>query len=295
MFCLVCPKCGVKIARFDLAPNCKKCGVHIMYYTQEEDLARDAKKCELEFARMHVLLEKIKLAFVKDKLALARMLIILVGAGCLFIPFAGAGVQLPFWSKSITISAWGAYSMFSDGILPQLLNIIKADIAPTAVAHLLASVGIFLVEFLTLLGVFGTMLLGFLNLKKSCRVMNGFSVAAAVLCVAGIVNALLFKNAVADSTMLSASLSAGYFVMLALLIALIAVNVVLAKKDPQPNIKAIDLERIEILKKVKSGEVKLDALPLPVCYSEEEERARTQFLGESNKEKKEQKGGADNG
>ena len=53
--------------------------------------------------------------------------------------------------------------------------------------------------------------------------------------------------------------------------------------------------QLEILKKVKSGEVKLDALPLPVCYSEEEERARTQFLGESNKEKKEQKGGADNG
>ena len=59
-----CPKCGVEIARFDLSPNCKKCGVHIMYYTQDEDLRRDAKKTELEFTSARLLAAKFKAAYL---------------------------------------------------------------------------------------------------------------------------------------------------------------------------------------------------------------------------------------
>ena len=296
VFCLVCPKCGTNIARFDLAPNCKKCGVHIMYYTQEEDLARDAKKCELEFAKMRTFTEKIKLGFVKERLALARMIIILVGAGCLFIPFTSFNVQLPFWSQGITVSGWGAYQMFSDGILPQIMNILNADIAMNTTVLLIASLIVFVAEVLFLLGIFGTLLLGFLNLQKSCRVMCGFSFAAGALCVTGIILTVLLKNAAAEKAMFTVSLGAGYFVMLALLGALIAVNILLYRKNPQPQVKEIDLERIEILKKVKSGEISLDDLPLPVCYSKEEELARTQFIGANKKkEKKSKKGGDNNG
>ncbi|MBQ6863182.1 MAG: hypothetical protein IJO14_02965 [Clostridia bacterium] len=293
---MVCPKCGVEIKRFDLAPNCKKCGVHILYYTQEEDLARDAKKCELEFAKMRSFTEKIKLGFVKEKLALARMIIILIGAGFLFLPYASISAQLPFWSQKITISGWGAYQMFSDGILMQLLNILNADIAKETAVLLFANIALFVVTVLVLLGVFVTLLLGFLNLRKSSRVMTGLSIAAAVLCLAGIVLAFVLKGSVADSSLFTASVGAGYFGMIALLGALIAVNVLLYRKNPQPQIKEIDLERIEILKKVKNGEVSLDDLPLPVCYSEEEELARTQFIGASKKkDKKKKKGGDNNG
>lgn len=296
---MVCPKCGVEIARFDLSPNCKKCGVHIMYYTQEEDLARDAKKCELEFAKTRAFTEKIKLGFVKERLALARMILILIGAGFLFVPYASISAQLPFWSQKITISGWGAYQMFSDGILMQLLNILHADIAKNTAVLLFASIALFVVTVLVLLGIFGTLLLGFLNLKKSSRVMIGFSITAAVLCLAGIVLTFVLKSSIAGSTLFSVSLGAGYFCMIALLGALIAVNALIYRKNPQPQIKEIDLERIEILKKVKSGEVSLDDLPLPVCYSEEEELARTQFIGASKKKekknKKAKKGGDNNG
>ncbi len=293
---MVCPKCGVEIKRFDLAPNCKKCGVHILYYTQEEDLARDAKKCELEFAKMRSFTEKIKLGFVKEKLALVRMIIILIGAGFLFLPYASISAQLPFWSQKITISGWGAYQMFSDGILMQLLNILNADIAKETAVLLFANIALFVVTVLVLLGIFVTLLLGFLNLRKSSRVMTGLSIAAAVLCLAGIVLAFVLKGSVADSSLFTASVGAGYFGMIALLGALIAVNVFLYRKNPQPQIKEIDLERIEILKKVKNGEVSLEDLPLPVCYSEEEELARTQFIGASKKkDKKKKKGGDNNG
>ena len=296
---MVCPKCGTEIARFDLAPNCKKFGVHIMYYTQEEDLARDAKQCELEFAKMHVLTDKIKIGFIKNKFALARLIVILIGAGCLFLPYMTANVNLPFWSQKITVSAWGAYKLFSDGILPQFMNFLKAEVAQDLVMLLTAGLVLFVVLVLVLLGVFVTLLVGFLNLRKSCRVMNGLSIASAVLCVGGIVLSAITSSTIADSAHFSVSLGFGYFVMLALLIALIVINVLLYKDNPQPQTKPIDLERIEILKKVKSGEISLDDLPLPVCYSEEEELARTQFIGagkkKEKKDKKQKKGGDNNG
>ena len=43
-----CPKCNGEIPFYDIRPNCKHCGVNIWYYTQQRDLARDAKRTELE-------------------------------------------------------------------------------------------------------------------------------------------------------------------------------------------------------------------------------------------------------
>ena len=45
-----CPKCGGEIPFYDLHPNCKHCGVNIMYYMQNDGLMRDAKRTELEAA-----------------------------------------------------------------------------------------------------------------------------------------------------------------------------------------------------------------------------------------------------
>ena len=264
-----------------------------MYYTQEEDLARDAKKCELEFASLRILLEKVKLAFGKDRLALARLLIILVGAGCLFIPYASISADLPFWSQKITLSGWGAYRLFSDGLLMQIPNLLGADLFTPVSGLLLANLIVFVVTVLVLLGVFGTLVLGFLNLHKSCRVMIGFSTAAAVLCAVGAVLGICLQTAANQTTLLSAGIGAGYFVMLAMLLSLIAVNVQLYRKNPRPAVKEIDLQRVEMLQKVKAGEVSYDSLPLPVFFSEEEQAARTQILADSKK--KTGKGGANNG
>ncbi|MBR6779710.1 MAG: hypothetical protein IKM24_01665 [Clostridia bacterium] len=293
---MVCPKCGVPIKRFDLAPNCKQCGVHIMYYTQEEDLARDAKLCELEFAKTRAFVDKIKVGFVKNRFSLARMIIIIVGIAFLFIPYSDISAALPLRSFEFTLSGWGIYKLVSDGLLMQLPNILNSEIASELTGFLLAEIAVFLVAFLALLGVFCTCLIGFLNVRKSCRVMIGFSCAAGILCIAGAVLAFILQSKAAAYSMFSASVGAGFFTMTALLVVLIVVNVLLYRDNPQPQTKPIDLERIAILKKVKSGEVSIDDLSLPVCYSEEEELARTQFIGTSKKKaKKSKKGGNNNG
>ena len=63
-----CPKCNKEIGRFELAPNCKHCGVNIFYAQQEALLTEDAKRCELEYATFHILTSKLKNAFIGGKM-----------------------------------------------------------------------------------------------------------------------------------------------------------------------------------------------------------------------------------
>ena len=68
-----CPKCNKEIGIFELAPNCKHCGVNIFYAQQEALLTEDAKKCELEYATFHILTAKLKTAFIGGKIQIMRM------------------------------------------------------------------------------------------------------------------------------------------------------------------------------------------------------------------------------
>ncbi|MCR5783530.1 MAG: hypothetical protein K6G90_12455, partial [Clostridia bacterium] len=59
-----CPKCGGEIPFYNLKPNCKYCGVNIMYFTQEEGLVRDAKRTELEGAAARMIIARVKAEFI---------------------------------------------------------------------------------------------------------------------------------------------------------------------------------------------------------------------------------------
>ena len=68
-----CPKCGGEIPFYDLKPNCRHCGVNIMYYTQEAGLIRDAKRTELEGAVARMVIARVKAAFIGGKLQIFRV------------------------------------------------------------------------------------------------------------------------------------------------------------------------------------------------------------------------------
>ena len=59
-----CPKCGGEIPFYDLKPNCRHCGVNILYYTQDYLLERDAKRTELESAVARMVVARIKAVYV---------------------------------------------------------------------------------------------------------------------------------------------------------------------------------------------------------------------------------------
>lgn len=267
-----CPNCKGHIDRFDLSPECRHCGVNIFYFQQEKLLSDDAKMCELEYASLRILIAKLKAAFIAGALQITRIVLCLLTLVSLVIPFASAKAELASGVKSISFGAVGFYSAITDGTASALfaLNGIDAFSPFTHTAALLA-VGMILI-LLASLGVLACEILSFLNIKKTAKIMNVFAFCGVAFSVFAFVAAILMKrNAVGA---ISASLGLGAPAAAAIFAFLAVINLLILKKNIQPDIKETDILRVETRKRVKSGEISLDSLSLPVFESEEEKEKR---------------------
>lgn len=91
-----CAKCGHRLRLIDYKPECPSCGVNLMYYNMEERLAADADKAEAEHIRMQPRIDRLKAATVGSKYAIARLILIFLPIGMLFLPMAQMSADIPF-------------------------------------------------------------------------------------------------------------------------------------------------------------------------------------------------------
>ena len=262
-----CPNCGGEIGRFELAPDCKHCGVNIFYSQQEKLLSQDAKRCELEFASFRILKAKFKCAFIGGPLQILRIVAMLAAIGSIFIPFATLSAELPLFSSKVSLGAFGVYQAFSGGELPVLLSL--KEYAPSLFTAFAADAALFVLIFLMGLGVFVALVLTFLNIYKSAKACCAFSAAGFALCIAAATVSLLMPKA-AQSSFITASGGIGAFIVAVVFVLIFILNLLLIKKNIQPEIDPLDLERVKIRKKIKAGEITLDELPLPVLGTDGE-------------------------
>ena len=271
-----CPNCGEKIGRFELSQNCTHCGINLFYCQQEKLLSSDAKRCELEFASLRVFVTKLKTAFIGGPLQIARLVFTLVCVGMLFIPFGSLEVNIPLFSHSLSFWGYGLYSSFSDGSLLALLDFagidISADIAQKALMLVAAMLFLLLVD----LALFVSEILSLTNIRRSARamaVLSAVGAAGSVFAVAACFTLNGAENAFADG-LVEISFGYGGFAAFAAYLVMLAINCLILKKKIAPQYKQVDLDRIQIRKRVKSGELTLEELPLPVLESEEEREQR---------------------
>ena len=278
-----CPKCGGEINLFDLKPNCKHCGVNIMYFTQHEGLVRDAKRTELESAVARMVIARIKASFISGKLQILRMIAVIGSICVLMIPFISVHYILPFFDKKFSIGLIGLIQSFGDGMLLKQPDFIKSAIfAKTAGAEaviLLLFVIIALIDIL----IFAAFCVGFLNLTKSTGFMKKTSVVGAAVALITQIAVIVIKFAVPGSSLASVSVGFGAAASFAVFVIMILINSALLKKGIEPTYREFDPKRKELLKKVRSGEVDLDSLTLPVFESEEEREERVKALEEALK------------
>ncbi len=267
-----CPNCNGEIGRFDLSPECKHCGVNIFYSQQEKLLTQDAKKCELEYASFRILAAKFKSALIGGPLQIARIVAMVAAIGIIFIPFVSLSADLPLISAKFSLGAFGIYQAFAGGELMTLL----LDLSPyipqvtTAISVLCA---LFVLIFLMGLFIFIGLLLSFINIPKVAHKMCVFSAIGFVLsAMAAVMSCVMPK--IADGSFITAKAGVGTFFCAAIFAVIFILNRLVIKKGIQPDIKQVDLMRVETRKKVKSGEITLDELPLPVFESEEEREKR---------------------
>ena len=254
-----------------------------MYYTQEEDLALDARKTELEFARARVFVARLKAAFVSGKLPIARMVAMVFIISCLLFPFGTLSMQLPFFNKDITLSALGVYGLFSNGMLNHIFELPVVGVASNVFIFELAAAVAYLLMVLTGVVIFAVWLLSFINLKKCNKILMALSgVAIAFDCVTMV---LMVMAVIASQsyTMINASFGIGGIIALVAFGIFAFINLKMYKKNAQIPVKEVDLKRIEIAKKVKSGEIKLEDLPMPIFETEEEKQARINAFGNQAK------------
>ena len=283
---MVCPNCGTQIKRFDLSPNCKKCGIHIMYFTQERDLARDAKKTELEFAKARALVARIKAAYIGGKLPIMRLVFLVLSIGALVIPYGSISIGLPYYSQEISVGAIGAYNLVSSGFYSKLMSLGSLGIAEKPGQLTFIWVVLFVLAVLAVVGMLVAYLLAFIKLQRGHKALAVLSGIAIVFNAAAAVMPFLITKEAANYSFISAKNGFGAFVSIAVLAVFFAVNVIMFNRNAQPIIKDVDVKRIELASKVKKGEVQLDDLPVPIFETEEEKQARLNALAGIKKEKK---------
>lgn len=276
-----CPNCNKEIGRFELAPDCKHCGVNIFYAQQEALLTEDAKKCELEYATFHILTAKLKNAFIGGKIQIMRIVAMVLAIGAIFVPFATVEANFEMFSAKFSFGAFGIYQAFTDGTLSAILNL--GDYVPVLTISLLALLGLIVIIFLCGLGVFLTLILSFINVQKTAKEAQILSVVGMAFSLASLAFTIVLPKIVSDISFVNAEFGFGSIACFVVLVLIFILNKFIVIKNIQPEIKEIDLERVKIRKQIKNGELSYDDLSLPVLESDEEREKRLQEKAQKEK------------
>ncbi|MDR1928076.1 MAG: hypothetical protein LBQ33_05505 [Oscillospiraceae bacterium] len=94
------PDCNRKLKLTDWRTNCPACGTNVLYYKMEERLSADADRVELEHAQFQKKVDRVRASLVGGKLAIARLVLLFLPIGTLFLPLVSISVHAPFFEKS---------------------------------------------------------------------------------------------------------------------------------------------------------------------------------------------------
>ncbi len=284
-----CPRCGGEIPLFDLKPNCRHCGVNIMYFSQHEGLARDAKRTELEAGAMRLVLARVKANFIGGKLQITRLVFILLAVASLLVPYGAVKFTVPLYEGGVSVGAIGLFLAYSSGLLLRTPSLLSSALFAKYTAAAVTDAAFFAISLICCLLLFASFLLGFLNLTRSEKFMRAVSLIGAVSSFIGQIASVVLSLTAAKSSLGKVDYGFGAIVSCALFLVVFFISSALLKKGVEPEYKENDIKRKAMLKRVRKGEVDLDELPLPVFESAEEHEKRLKELEEALKAEEEEK------
>lgn len=259
-----CPKCGYKLKITDISQYCPKCRVNMRFYGFEENFYREAKIAELSQAGILCKVRRLKTAFIGSKMTIARLIVMLLPAAALLIPACTAQINLPYKSAEIPFNIMGLVNLFTAGDLNYIMSMTGSSFAGESFGKLQTALFIFILTALFAVLVLLTSILCFIsvkNMQKITSVMAGLGIAGGI---ASIISAAGMVSAVKDSALIEARNGFGMIVVIAMFGAVLAVNLILSIKGIEVEYDEGMLERADIYKKVKAGEISIDDLPQPV-------------------------------
>ncbi|NLP47869.1 MAG: hypothetical protein GX345_02880 [Clostridiales bacterium] len=263
-----CPKCDYKLRLIDWRPECPKCGVNVLYYSFEEEFYKDAKIAELDRAKVRVTWMRAKASYVGNKLSIAKLALCLLPLLSLFLTQGSIGLHFPLALKETPLNLLGLLSFFTDGSYQHLKTMADSEVFLSFAdgAKLILLLFATVVLFALLLVVF--QILAFINYKK-------MSMLAFIASALGFLTQFfLFFKAWAISAASAGEIFIVAFKPWGLISAfsfllLLILNIWAWRRGLCVEYVEGDLYRLEVAKKLKRGEIKLDDLPQPIYEAEE--------------------------
>ena len=292
-----CPKCGKKLKLTDISQFCPSCGVNMRFVDFEKNFYKEAKVAELSQANMYVKIKRLKASFVGSKLTIAKLIVMILPLVSMLIPNGEFSLLLPFSTNTYSFSALGFYTLFSEGGLDYIIGMTGAAIDGAAFTSLknalfvYAGVAVFCVLILLV------SILGFISIKNMQKINVVLACCGILVSVCAMIMIGVFVKASGESVFISGKNGIGLIVSALMFAAVFAVNFLLVKKGIPVEYDEGMLERVEILKKVKAGDIDIDSLPQPIVETAETRKIDEEIAKEeaSFKKKHETKEDAENG
>lgn len=252
-----CPKCGRRLTLFDWRPNCPGCGINLVYYGMEERLMDEADVAEAEHARTQKRIDRLKASFVGSKLTIIRIILSVLPIAALMLPLCSVTYSGPFIEQTTSsINAISIYNLVSSLDFDALLTMIGSDLLGTSfigyagsLVCLLLSLVMIIVSLLMLMMACGP--------KGNPRNIT-LNVITIALAIASVVFFSIFASNISAifPEFISASIGFGIYVYIAAIVALLAINIIIAIKGVEVKYKACFVGGIpaeEYFELVKNG------------------------------------------
>lgn len=292
-----CPKCGKHLHIYNVSQFCPECGTNMTFYGFADTFIREAKMAELSQANVHVKIKRLKAAFIGSKLAIARLVAMLLPAVAFLIPAGGFCFCVPFANGEFDFSGLGIFNLFNAGGLDYLISLTSSAFAGAEAKALFTALGVYAFGAVVAVLVFLFSLLCFIsykNMQKITAVTSAIGIADAF---ASMFLFLKFANNLKSGLFTAEKGGPGLWVMALLFAVVFVVNLLLWIKGIPVEYGEGMEERTEIYKKVKRGEINIDDLPQPVIETEETRKIEEEIRKEeeAHEEKLRQKEATANG
>lgn len=279
-----CPKCGKHLHIYNVSQYCPACGTNMNFYGFTDKFFTEAKMSELAMANVHVKIKHIKAAYVGSELAIARLCVCFLPLVAFLVPAGRFGICIPFIEAEYDFSGLGIFNMFNSGALEYILGMTGSSLAGGEFKALLTAMGVYaLAAIMAVLVLLMSLLclISYKNMQKITAVISVIGIASAA------VSAILYAKFVSilKSGLISGKNGFGVIAIILMFAVVFVVNLLLWKKGIPVEYGEGMLERTEIYKKVKKGEINICDLPQPVVETEEtrkiEEEIRKSKLNKS--------------
>lgn len=228
-----CPKCGRKLTLFDWRPNCPGCGVNLVYYGLEEKLLDEADVAEAEHARLQKRIDRLKASFIGSKLTIARIVLSLLPVVALLIPLCEVKfTNIPFKGEiGASVNLITLINVFTgldfDGLFAMLGN---GTLSPMFIGYAGALLSITLSLVFVLVSLFA--LMAACGPKGNIRniILNSIAILFSVASIFFFTSFTSNAAKIFPGMFETGKIGVGIFVYIAALVALLVLNIVIARK-----------------------------------------------------------------